>query len=84
MGNMVVSIEFIGNHRVVTKTDSIQIPITEKTTANDVLVYLGKKYPGLSLAKESILITVNRAVVPRDRLLKANDTICLIPYVGGG
>ena len=81
---MTVTIEFIGNHRAVTNTDSIKVPITGKMTANDVLDYLVQHYPGLALAGESVVITVNHSVVPGERLLKANDIVCFLPYIGGG
>jgi hypothetical protein len=36
----VVSIELFGMQRVVTKTDGIYMPITEKTRVNDALEYV--------------------------------------------
>ncbi len=83
-GNMVISIEFLGPQRVVTNADVIDMPITEKTTVNDALEYLRRKYPNLHLEEGSVLITVNQEIASLDRVLKPNDTISFLPFVGGG
>lgn len=81
---MQVSIEFLGNQRVITKTDSIDVPISAKTTVNDVLEYVRRHYPDLPLDKEMILITVNRRMASLDRILSAHDTISFLPFISGG
>jgi len=45
--------------RAVTKTDSIDMPITEKTRVTDALEYVRQQYPELPLDQETLLITVN-------------------------
>ena len=81
---MKVSIEFLGMQRVVTRTHSIDIPITEKTRVDDALEYIRHCYPTLSLDDEMIIITVNHEVASVDRILKANDTVLILPIIGGG
>lgn len=81
---MEVSIEFHGVQRAVTKTDSITMPIKEKTMVNDALEYVRQQYPELPLDKEKVLITVNQITASPDRILKANDTISFLPFISGG
>ena len=81
---MEVSIEFFGKQRVITKTDSIDMPITEKTTVNDALEYVRQQYPELPLDKEMIFITVNRKTASLDRVLSTNDTVSFLPFISGG
>ena len=81
---MQVSIEFLGNQRVITKTDSIDIPITEKTTVNDALEHVRQQYPDLPLDEGMILIIVNKSISSLDRILSTRDTISFLPFIGGG
>lgn len=81
---MVVSIEFLGMQRVITKTDSIYMPITEKSRVNDALEYVRHRYPGLHLKEGTILITVNQEMASLDRVLRANDTVSFMPFISGG
>jgi len=81
---MVVSIEFLGMQRNVTKTNSIDMPITEKTRVNDALEYAKHKYPVLRLDEGMVIITVNHEIASLDRILKANDTISFLPFISGG
>ena len=81
---MVVSIEFFGMQRVVTKTDSIDMPITEKTRVHDALKYVRHQYPALHLNEERFFVTVNHKKASLDRILMANDTISFLPFIGGG
>ena len=81
---MVVSVEFLGMQRVVTKTDGIDIPITEEMKVNDALEYVRRQYPDLYLDERMILITVNQEIAFLDRILMANDTILFLPFISGG
>jgi molybdopterin converting factor small subunit len=76
---IVVSIKFLGMQRAVTKTDSIDMPITEKTRVTDAL-----EYPELPLDQETLLITVNHEQASPDTMLKPNDTVSFLPAIGGG
>ena len=81
---MQVSIEFLGNQRVITKTDSIDIPLTEKMTVNDALKYVRQQYPDLPLDEGMILIAVNKKMASLDKILSTRDTISFLPIIGGG
>ena len=81
---MVISIEFIGAQRVIARKDKISMPITENTKAGNALDFVKSNYPELSLQEDLIIITINHEAAPPDRLLKANDTLCFIPCIGGG
>ncbi len=81
---MVVSIEFYGTQRVITKTDGIAMPITEKTRVNDALEYVRRQYPALPLDEGMVLVTVNQEMAPLDRILRANDTVSFLPFIHGG
>lgn len=81
---MIASIEFLGMQRAVTKTNSLEMPITKKTRVNDALEYVRQKYPDLHLDEGMVIITVNHQIASLDRILKANDTISFLPFISGG
>jgi molybdopterin converting factor small subunit len=81
---MVVSIEFLGMQRVLTKTDGIDIPLTDRMMVYDVLEYVRERYPTLNLGQGTVLITVNQKIAPLDRVLRANDTVSFLPFISGG
>lgn len=79
-----ISIEFFGMQRAVTKTDSIAMPITENMKVTDALEYVRNRYPGLPLDTGMVLITVNQEMASLDTMLKANDTVLFLPFISGG
>ena len=81
---MTVTIEFMGMQRVRTGRDSIQMALNGRTTARQALDYLKTTYPELILNEDTILVTVNHAVVPLDRVLESGDRLCFVPPIGGG
>ena len=81
---MVVSIKFLGMQRMVTNTDSIDMPITGKTSVNDALEYVRQQYPTLPLEEGMVLVSVNLEVAPLDRILRDKDTISFLPLIAGG
>jgi molybdopterin converting factor small subunit len=81
---MVVSIKFHGMQRLITNTDSIDIPITGKTRVNDALEYVKQKYPALHLDEGTIIVSVNLEIAPLDRVLRDNDTVSFLPNIAGG
>jgi len=81
---MVVSIKFHGMQRLVTNTDSIDMPINEKTTVNDALEYVKQKYPGLHLDEGTIIAAVNLEIASLDRILRESDTVSFLPNIAGG
>jgi len=81
---MMVSIKFLGMQRLLTKTDSIDMPITDETKVNDALEYVRQQYPEISLEEGMVLITVNHEVAAPDRILRDKDTISFLPLIAGG
>ncbi len=81
---MIVTIEFLGMQRTLTGADSIEMPITKKTSVDDALEYARDKYPQLELDEGMILVTVNQKIAPRDQALKADDAISFLPFISGG
>ena len=81
---MIVSIEFFGMQRAVTKTDSINMPISEQTRVTDALEYVRDRYPDLPLDDGTVLITINQEMASPERVLRANDNILFLPHIGGG
>jgi len=81
---MVVLIELFGMQREIARTGKVKMPITDNTLVRDALEYIRNRYPALTLDEHSILTTVNHELSPLDRPLKANDTICILPHIGGG
>ena len=81
---MLVSIQFFGMQRNITKKDSIHMPITEKTSVTDALEYVRQQYPDLPLATETVLITVNHEMATLDTVLRENDSVLFLPFISGG
>jgi molybdopterin converting factor small subunit len=81
---MVVSIKFHGMQRVVTNTDSLDMPITEKTRVNDAIEYVRQKYPALHLEEGTVVVAVNLEIASLDRILQDNDTVSFLPNIAGG
>jgi len=81
---MVVSIKFLGMQRVVTNTDSIDMPITGKTRVNDALEYVKQLYPDLHLEEGTVIVAVNLEIASLDRILRDNDTVSFLPNIAGG
>ena len=81
---MTVTIELFGIHREMAGIEKIELPVGEKTLVRDALEHVRDKFPSISLKEHSILVTVNHEVASLDRPLKANDTICILPHIGGG
>jgi molybdopterin converting factor small subunit len=81
---MVVSVKFLGMQRIVTNTDSIDIPITGNTKVHDALEYVRQQYPSLPLDEGMVTATVNLQVASLDRILRDNDTVSFLPIIGGG
>jgi molybdopterin converting factor small subunit len=82
--NMTVSIELMGLHRDIAKIEKIIMPITGNTPLRNALAYIRQLYPQLVLEENMVLITVNHEVASLDRLLVSNDTVCILPHIGGG
>jgi len=81
---MLVSIKFLGMQRLITNTDSIDMPINGNTKVNDALQYVRQQYPVLPLEEGMVLATINLEVASLDRILQDKDTISFLPLIAGG
>jgi molybdopterin converting factor small subunit len=81
---MMVSVQFCGVQRALTRTHEIEVPLGEKGRVRDVFAYLVECYPGLPLNNNSIFVTVNNKISTIDQPLRPNDTITFLPHIGGG
>ncbi|MBW1997727.1 MAG: MoaD/ThiS family protein [Deltaproteobacteria bacterium] len=81
---LVVSVEFHGVQRKLTREDQIRVPVSENATIKDVINYLRGKYPELQLNQSGVMVSVNERILPMDHVLESNDRITLLPPIGGG
>ncbi len=81
---MTVSVKFLGMQRVVTKKDSMNIPVTEEMTVKDILELVKNLYPDLNFDEEMLFVTVNQEKASLDRLLGADDSVSFLPHISGG
>jgi molybdopterin converting factor small subunit len=81
---MNISIKFLGMQRVITKAESLDMPINRSTKVQDALEYVRQRYPELPLEEGMVVMTVNHEVATKDRILKDKDTISFLPLIAGG
>ena len=81
---MVVSVHFFGAQRTLTKTQELQVKLTENGRVSDVCLFLKNRYPDFPLNEEDVLITVNNRASSMNHILSPNDHITFLPHVGGG
>jgi len=84
MIQMHVTIELFGIHRIKAESETMSMPIHKNSVVGDALEFIQRAHPHLQFDITSMLITVNRAVVPIDEPLKENDVIRFLPPIGGG
>jgi molybdopterin converting factor small subunit len=81
---MVVSVEFYGAQRKLTRTHEVKVPLTENGRVREVAKYISHRYPGLTLSEENFLVIVNNKVSGLNHILDCNDKIAFLPHIGGG
>jgi molybdopterin converting factor small subunit len=81
---MMVSVQFHGTHRLVTRRERMDVPLAENGRVKDLIAHLSRCFPGLRLAAEDLMITVNDQASTLSRMLKPNDTVAILPHIGGG
>ncbi len=81
---MVISVQFFGTQRAITKVRDLKIPLTVNGRVKDVHEYLMNRYPDLSLNEKDVRVTINNKSSSMNHILKPNDNIVFLPHVGGG
>jgi molybdopterin converting factor small subunit len=81
---MVVSVQFCGAQRRITRTHEIKVPLSETGQVRDVLDQIKRAYPGLFSDERAIMVSVNNKISTPERFLAADDKIVLLPHIGGG
>ncbi|HSW57093.1 MAG TPA: MoaD/ThiS family protein [Dehalococcoidales bacterium] len=81
---MDVFIELFGLPKEIIKSERISLPLTGGMVVRDAFSYLKNRYPAVPLEQAPFLVTVNSEIASMDSLLKAGDTVCFLPHIGGG
>ncbi len=81
---MEVSLKLSGKQRQVMQKNEIPVPLTGGGRIEDLLIYVREHYPEIPLPESSLLITINDRASGPDALLKADDSVAIIPLFGGG
>jgi molybdopterin converting factor small subunit len=81
---MKATVKFLGMQRVITKIESLDMPINENTKVHEAFEYVKKQYPDLPLEEGMVLVTVNHEVAGLDRILKDKDQLSFLPLIAGG
>ena len=72
------------NLRDYVGSKSIDVEFPTKTTVAELKTLLVEKYPRLSLAKDSMMVAVNREYASDEQLIPPNAEIAFFPPVSGG
>jgi len=81
---MVVSVQFCGVQRSLTRTNEMEIPLPNEGRVRDVFAYLLACFPGLPLNNDSVFVTVNNKISNIEQTLRPHDTVTFLPHIGGG
>ncbi|MCG6917621.1 MAG: MoaD/ThiS family protein [Deltaproteobacteria bacterium] len=81
---MYISITFLGLQRAKAQTDQIQISLSKGTRVADLLAYIKECYPKLPFPDDTVLVAVNNKLSSMERVLKNNDNVTFLPFLGGG
>lgn len=81
---MFLKVDLFGIHRQSAQADYIRVPLSGAMQVSDLFLYIKHSHPELTVSKNTHLITINDQVSRLDMPLKADDTIALIPLIGGG
>ena len=81
---VVVSVQFFGTQRALTKTRDIKIQLTNNGRVKDVFRHLLDCYPDFPLKEEEAMITVNNRATNMNHVLRPEDRVVFLPHLGGG
>ncbi|MBW1683331.1 MAG: MoaD/ThiS family protein [Deltaproteobacteria bacterium] len=81
---MVVSVQFFGVQRAMTRTAELEIPLEGQASVLDVMNFIKSSFPLLPLSESDVSITVNNKAGRLNQTLRANDKVAFLPHIGGG
>lgn len=81
---MFLKVNLFGRQRQSARAEYIRVPLSGAMQVSDLFLYIKNCHPELTVSEKTHLITINDHVSPLDVLLNADDSIALIPLVGGG
>ncbi|MDY6970970.1 MAG: MoaD/ThiS family protein [Thermodesulfobacteriota bacterium] len=81
---MVISVQFHGTQRKLTRTSEIRVPVHEDCRVSDVFVHVKNRYPDLLLSQEDVWVSVNNLMSTMNQILNPDDRITFLPHIGGG
>ncbi|UCG13662.1 MAG: MoaD/ThiS family protein [Deltaproteobacteria bacterium] len=81
---MHVSVTFLGLQRALARTERIRIRLSKEMRVADVLDYLKECYPELPFPEDALLVAVNNRISSLERILKEDDNVAFLPFLGGG
>jgi len=79
-----IKILLFANLRDRAGTKSLEIEIPEGTTVQGVKDQIGRDFPNLKQAMESVLISINREYAFDEAVVPGNAEVAMFPPVSGG
>jgi len=81
---MVVSVQFHGVHRAITRVNEIRLSLSSNARISDLFKRIERSYPDLQLSQEDITVSINDQVSTVNQPLNPEDKITFLPHIGGG
>ena len=81
---MVVSVQFHGVHRAITRINEIRLSLAPNARVSDLFKHIQRTYPDLQLSQDDIMVSINDQVSTMNHSLNSEDKISFLPHIGGG
>ena len=81
---MVVSVQFYGVQRAMTRVNEIQLSLSGGAQVSDLFKQIKRSYPDLLLSKDDIMVSINDQMSTMDHTLSPCDRVTFLPHIGGG
>jgi len=81
---MVVSVQFHGVHRTITRVNEIELSLSSNARVTDLIAQVKAAYPDLHLSPNDFQISINDRISTPEHPLGSNDTVAFLPHIGGG
>jgi molybdopterin converting factor small subunit len=81
---MVVSVQFHGVHRAVTRINEVEIFLRSDARVSDLVRHIKRTYPDLHLSQDDVAVSINDRVSTVNHPLHSDDTVAFLPHIGGG